>query len=229
MLAATPCAGKLPGRPRAVTRVAASISRWPLTRSEHRLTRTGGPPIEHPRHYWLLRVEENMERRLCDNMLRRSWALPLPNWERRSGRSIQDRDGSDARGGLPTGVECNSGQRNTGSSPRRSDILWRRSGRGGNLVCDGEGCLTRTDSPILLGRPSREGAPGPPRRSADEVGLVGAASELILRSVPPTGFETVGNGGVSEDRVSDRAGTGPSRANTHHSWTLRLDRGATGP
>ena len=44
-----------------------------------RLVKTGGRLIKHARYYWLLPAEGHPHRRLFGRMLRRIWALPVPN------------------------------------------------------------------------------------------------------------------------------------------------------
>ena len=55
-----------------------TIKSWSLTNLQHRLMKTGGRLIKHPRYYGLLFAEGHLHRRFGD-MLRRIWALPLPN------------------------------------------------------------------------------------------------------------------------------------------------------
>ena len=50
-----------------------------LTRLQQRLVKTGGRPIKHARCYWLLLAEGRLHRRLFGQMLRRIWALRVPN------------------------------------------------------------------------------------------------------------------------------------------------------
>ena len=54
------------------------IKRWSLTNLQQRLVQTGGRLVKHARDYWLLLAEGPLTRRLFDDMLRRSWALPVP-------------------------------------------------------------------------------------------------------------------------------------------------------
>jgi hypothetical protein len=46
---------------------------------QQRLVKTGGRLIKHARYYWLLLAEGHLHRRLFGQMLRRIWALPVPN------------------------------------------------------------------------------------------------------------------------------------------------------
>ncbi len=55
------------------------IGAWSLTSLQHRLVKTGGRLIKHARHYWLMLAEGHLHRRLFGQMLRRIWALPVPN------------------------------------------------------------------------------------------------------------------------------------------------------
>ena len=53
--------------------------RWSLTSLQHRLVRTGGRLVEHALYHWLLLAERHLTRRLFGTMLRRIWALPVPD------------------------------------------------------------------------------------------------------------------------------------------------------
>ena len=55
------------------------IDAWSLTSLQQRLVKTGGRLIKHARYYWLLLAEGHLHRRLFGQMLRRIWALPVPN------------------------------------------------------------------------------------------------------------------------------------------------------
>ncbi len=55
------------------------IDAWSLTSLQQRLLKTGGRLIKHARYYWLLLAEGHLHRRLFGQMLRRIWALPVPN------------------------------------------------------------------------------------------------------------------------------------------------------
>jgi hypothetical protein len=55
------------------------IGAWSLTSLQQRLVKTGGRLIKHARYYWLMLAEGHMHRRLFGQMLRRIWALPVPN------------------------------------------------------------------------------------------------------------------------------------------------------
>ena len=55
------------------------IKSWSLTSLQQRLVKTGGRLIKHARYYWLLLAEGHLNRRWFGSMLRRIWALPLPN------------------------------------------------------------------------------------------------------------------------------------------------------
>ena len=55
------------------------IDNWSLTSLQQRLVKTGGRLIKHARYYWLLLAEGHLHRRLFGEMLRRIWALPVPN------------------------------------------------------------------------------------------------------------------------------------------------------
>jgi len=55
------------------------IGNWSLTSLQQRLVKTGGRLIKHARYFWLLLAEGHLHRRLFGQMLRRIWALPVPN------------------------------------------------------------------------------------------------------------------------------------------------------
>ena len=55
------------------------IKSWSLTSLQHRLLKTGGRLVQHARYYWMVLAEGYLNRRLFGEMLRRIWALPLPN------------------------------------------------------------------------------------------------------------------------------------------------------
>ncbi len=55
------------------------IGKWSLTILQRRLVKTGGRLVKHARYYWLLLAEGHLRRRLFCSMLRRIWALPLPD------------------------------------------------------------------------------------------------------------------------------------------------------
>ena len=55
------------------------IENWSLTSLQHRSVKTGGRLVKHARYYWLLLAEGHLHRRLFGQMLRRIWALPVPN------------------------------------------------------------------------------------------------------------------------------------------------------
>ena len=55
------------------------IDAWSLTSLQQRLVKTGGRLVKHARYYWLLLAEGHLHRRLFGSMLRRIWALPVPN------------------------------------------------------------------------------------------------------------------------------------------------------
>ena len=55
------------------------IKRWSLTSLQQRLVKTGGRLVKHARYYWLLLAEGHLTRRLFGDMLRRIWALPVPD------------------------------------------------------------------------------------------------------------------------------------------------------
>jgi len=55
------------------------VDAWSLTSLPQRLVKTGGRLIKHARYYWLMLAEGHLHRRLFGQMLRRIWALPLPN------------------------------------------------------------------------------------------------------------------------------------------------------
>ena len=55
------------------------IGAWSLTSLQQRLVKTGGRLIKHARYYWLMLAEGHLHRRLFGQMLRRIWALPVPN------------------------------------------------------------------------------------------------------------------------------------------------------
>ena len=55
------------------------IKRWSLTSLQQRLVKTGGRLVKHARYYWLLLAEGHLNRRLFGEMLRRIWALPVPD------------------------------------------------------------------------------------------------------------------------------------------------------
>jgi hypothetical protein len=55
------------------------IDAWSLTSLQQRLVKTGGRLIKHARYYWLLLAEGHLHRSLFGQMLRRIWALPVPN------------------------------------------------------------------------------------------------------------------------------------------------------
>ena len=56
------------------------IDTWSLTSLQQRLVKTGRRLIKHARYYyWLLLAESHLTRRLFGSMLRRIWALPVPN------------------------------------------------------------------------------------------------------------------------------------------------------
>jgi hypothetical protein len=46
---------------------------------QQRLVKAGGRLIKHARCYWSLLAEGHPHRRLFGQMLRRIWALPVPN------------------------------------------------------------------------------------------------------------------------------------------------------
>ena len=56
----------------------ARIKHWSLTSLQQRLVKTGGRLVKHARYYWLLLEEVHLSRRLFGHMLRRIWALPVP-------------------------------------------------------------------------------------------------------------------------------------------------------
>ena len=55
------------------------IKRWSLTSLQQRLVKTWGRLVKHARYYWLLLAEGHLTRRLFGDMLRRIWALPVPD------------------------------------------------------------------------------------------------------------------------------------------------------
>ena len=55
------------------------IDGWSLTSLQQRLVKTGGRLIKHARYYWLLLAEGHLHRHLFGQMLRRIYALPVPN------------------------------------------------------------------------------------------------------------------------------------------------------
>jgi hypothetical protein len=55
------------------------IDHWSLTSLQQRLVKTGGRLVKHARYYWLLLAEGHLTRRVFGAILRRIWALPLPN------------------------------------------------------------------------------------------------------------------------------------------------------
>ena len=55
------------------------IGAWSLTSLPQRLVNTGGRLIKHARYYWLMLAEGHLHRRLFGQMLRRIWALTVPN------------------------------------------------------------------------------------------------------------------------------------------------------
>jgi len=55
------------------------IENCSLTSLQQRLVKTGGRLIKHARYYWLMLAQGHLHRRLFGQMLRRIWALPLPN------------------------------------------------------------------------------------------------------------------------------------------------------
>ena len=55
------------------------IGTWSLTSLQQRLVKTGGRLIKHARYYWLMLAGGHLHRRLFGQMLRRIWALPVPN------------------------------------------------------------------------------------------------------------------------------------------------------
>ena len=55
------------------------IDAWSLTSLQQRLVKTGGRLIKHARYYWLLLAEGHLHRRLFGQMLRRIYALLVPN------------------------------------------------------------------------------------------------------------------------------------------------------
>lgn len=50
-----------------------------LTSLQQRLVKTDGRLVKHARYYWLLLAEAHLHRRLFGQMLRRIYALPVPN------------------------------------------------------------------------------------------------------------------------------------------------------
>ena len=54
------------------------IENWSLTSLQQRLVKTGGRPVKHVRHYWLL-AEGHLNRRRLGAMLGRIALLPLPS------------------------------------------------------------------------------------------------------------------------------------------------------
>jgi hypothetical protein len=73
---APPCAGHRLGRR---LLLAKTIDGWSLTSLLQRLVKTGGRLIKRARYYWLWLAEGRLHRRLFGRMLRRIWALPVPN------------------------------------------------------------------------------------------------------------------------------------------------------
>jgi hypothetical protein len=55
------------------------VDAWSLTSLQQRLVKTGGRLIKHARYYWLMLAGGHLHRRLFGQMLRRIWALPVPN------------------------------------------------------------------------------------------------------------------------------------------------------
>ena len=55
------------------------IDHWSLTSLQQRLVKTGGRLVKHARYYWLLLAGGHLTRRVFGAILRRIWALPLPN------------------------------------------------------------------------------------------------------------------------------------------------------
>lgn len=55
------------------------IGAWSLTSLPQRLVNTGGRLIKHARYYWLMLAGGHLHRRLFGQMLRRIWALAVPN------------------------------------------------------------------------------------------------------------------------------------------------------
>jgi hypothetical protein len=55
------------------------IDAWSLTSLQQRLVKTGGRLIKHARYYCLLLAESHLTQWLFDQMLRGSWALPMPS------------------------------------------------------------------------------------------------------------------------------------------------------
>ena len=55
------------------------VKSWSLTSLQQRLMKTDGRLVKHARYYWLLLAEGHLHRRLFGDMLRRIWALPVPD------------------------------------------------------------------------------------------------------------------------------------------------------
>ena len=55
------------------------IKTWSLVSLQNWLVKTGGWLLKHARYYWLLLAEGRLHRRLFGDMLRRIWALPVPD------------------------------------------------------------------------------------------------------------------------------------------------------
>jgi hypothetical protein len=54
------------------------IDGWSLTSLQQRLVKTGGRPVKHVRHYWLLLAEGYLSRRLFGSPLNMIPTLALP-------------------------------------------------------------------------------------------------------------------------------------------------------
>ena len=63
------------------------IDTWSLSSVQQRLVKTGGRLVRHARYYWLLIAESHLTKRLFGSMLRRIWALPVPDGADRRGLS----------------------------------------------------------------------------------------------------------------------------------------------
>ena len=56
-----------------------TVDTWSLKRLQQRLVNTGGRLIKHARYYWLMLAGGHLHRRLFGQMLRRIWAMAVPN------------------------------------------------------------------------------------------------------------------------------------------------------